>query len=398
MTNEFNWDLEDFNSKYIELIIKSASIYNGQNEDIKKSIKLYTAMKKNKEDYELEIIANKLRTKNIINNKTINKPIDDIQLIDHKDRINSYLNNELYKDLFNYFNKIIPKLLTTPINFIDYKYKNIKLSDNELYENTIEFYKHLDKEWLNIFENTFNNKNLIDIRYVKTIKNGYKGMCYFDNYNKIPYLYILRDNTIADIYNIRHESNHAISNISNGNIYECNSFYRNMLSEINAYFIELISDDELNIKKYNKKEINNFQNNRASSAFNNFNFLYINLLISKLNNAGIKDNLIEKVLNTLDIADTTNVNNIIINAIDNTIFKYSKYSLSFLIALDLYNQYNKDKDQAIYNIKKIMLYKNEDLKTFLNSINIELDDYYQLNNYKNYIDNIKQKRLILNKK
>jgi hypothetical protein len=393
--NEFKWNIDKLKRINIDLASEAAKNPDINYMEILDIMTLYSKMIKNREDYEYIAAIKRLRTKGLFDKEPKNINIETDKINNYKTNIDLCFQKSTYKNYFEYLLNISKQIIKISNYYEKPNYKKIKLTNDELYEDTLNFYKKVDKEFGEIFEKTYSNKNLIDIRQINERQNGYQGMCYFDNYYKIPYFYVTRDNTIYDIYNFRHESNHGIANIINNDISDNNSFYRSFLNEVNTYFIELISNDELEKQKYSKKDITLFQNEKINNVHNNFSFLYIGLILNQIEYKNIMSELKDNIYFTLNTKTILDIDKFIINLLSDNIYKYITYSISFLIALDLYKQYQQDQEKAIYNVKKVMAYKKEDFKPFLNSININLDDYYELKSYKQYTEEINQKVLKL---
>lgn len=258
-------------------------------------------------------------------------------------------------------------------------YQSYPLSNNELFTLMCSFFKNLDSKLFDVFNATFNNETLtsnnidiIDIRKMDDAKSSQsRCACFFDQYNRRPYISLIRRNTIKDIYNFAHEIMHGISKVMNPNSSDIPNLAQKITTEVSSLFIEFAMDDFLlNAQGVTPEEIATFRQQKLEHTERCAQFVYNALTIPELNGE-LPD----------DIKLCTTRFNLEIEI---------EYMLSFFIALDLYEQYKENKEKGLANLKKLILSDSDSIENILQSIGIDYHSYCSLDNYKQHIKEIKE--------
>lgn len=369
--------------------------------EIRENIKILEQMKKDEIDIE--------------NIKNIDSVIDI-----YIEMLNNYNNKKIEQDIFYNLNYSIDNLKTS-LQVLSYYNQSI---DPKIIDIIIESYKIFHKFY---YENQNNNVELInpiltsnnnDIRKItenffiekttpelaeKAIKflnekgkihinftkqeSDYGAITLLDCILNKKYIYLARRNRLTELRALPHELFHYL--FSDFNDYQA--------QESNMYFSTEIEGNLANILfgeyfyEINNSEFKNF--------FNQLNLLSYESQVTDLivrdatiktikENNKIRLNKLNKIINNYNLSSFSNKNELL-EYLASSHESLIKYTLSFLVAIDLYYIYLNDKELAFYLLKNIRYIKNEDnifqvLRT--NHITFMDDGYDNLKKYTKKIE------------
>ncbi len=270
------------------------------------------------------------------------------------------------------------------------KLKIYNLKNHEVFNITHDFFKMFDQEFATIFDDTFyhNRYNLIHIQQLERSNRHERGECYpIIVFNK-PYIRLIKHGTIRDICSFSHEVMHGIE-FKYNNILLLTNIIRALTSEVAPLFSELVLGDYLLQLGFDSRDI--YKSHRLTSQYiNTYSKSYYVVAYA---NKVLETNPEATSLPPLPFTYQT------INAATHTnMHQNIKYVVSYLIALELYAQYNEDKDKGIYNLKQLMKYDGNNLYELLQGIDIEPDSLPKLTTYRTHIEEANVKVLGKRKK
>lgn len=230
--------------------------------------------------------------------------------------------------------------------------KNLSLDEFNISLSTIlsfthDFYSSLEnKEFSKMFQKVFKhrNDNLM-------FSNERSMEVYLPNH-KYAYIRTAKDDTIQDFTNIIHEYGHAVADLINDHF----NILEYPLIELPSIFFTLISLDKLNknfedleeeIRKFKIQEIKTILNySKHIRIFNDYCQKNNVKSMHKLKKAlkyvyGIRANEIKYIMSTTNIERYT-------------------YVIPYLIAIELYKQYQKDPELALHKLKELILINESD--------------------------------------
>ena len=267
------------------------------------------------------------------------------------------------RDGFNNFryeyNKNIKKLFLDII-------KSIKIDNNFEYteelpkynlsmEESIElnkmFFRMLDyKLYEKVCEILDPKKNLIYVR-----ENDYSfGVCWLDGFKNLPYIVFGSNNTIETTAILNHELSHGVEFLLNPSIIDSQ---KEPLNEMVAIFNELVYCDFLIEEGFGVESMIQHKINMFISFTEDYDLTHEAVRLARVNKKNYKKST--KNLFELDFD------------IEGEIVSF----VSFLAALQLYEQYLEDKDYAVYNLNKfIKCNRNVDFLDILDEIDINIFD------------------------
>lgn len=263
-----------------------------------------------------------------------------------------------WKDIKKFYN-------ITKDNELDFfSLKQLSLSKETLLTITHDFYKSLDHQYYQYFLNFFHNTNTHITFKAAHLDEDYSGESIMLPSINEYFVKIERIFTIEDIITTIHEYSHLISSKIN---YNHILPAKNLLSEIDSLFMELIASDYLeNLFKNDEANIAKIINHESyistSEIFNDlFKLITIekNLISGYQSNKTLKQFALSKCsLQPLELEGL--INNYNTNSIT--------YLTSYLFAIELYNLYKTDQEKAIYYLKKIILLICNDEKEYYDNI------------------------------
>jgi hypothetical protein len=267
-------------------------------------------------------------------------------------------------------------------------YPTYPLPTHELYRLVNEFFSDLDPNIYKLFDRMFNNEQLlkqgidfIDIREKDCGFGDYfTSGCYYDCGDSKPndtrpshpitYVSLIRKNTIQDIYTLVHEIMHAICHRVNDNSPITQNLTQIVTNEIGPIFVQFVMDDYL----IEKSEVS-----PEEIAI---------LRMEKLQQIELRARLISNGIELPQLNEDSIITDLHPIISGQTLDTDIAYMLSFLIAHDLYLQYEKDRTKALSNLKTIMLNKDKDLMELLETIGIDYTSYYTVDNYKAHVEEV----------
>lgn len=257
--------------------------------------------------------------------------------------------NEHYHNYVVLYNYYVGKYIEELNGDIDKPNKKFDLKD--LLELSHSFYKSLDPEIYKIFYPVFKNSNK-NLNFLKPEHDGLNGYTWFIKGINKPFFTMYDSKDYDVLLTFLHEYGHSISFIMNPE----RSYSKNLL-EIESYFLELIGEDffENYLSTYGF----------ISTRINRFNYLFgksEDLLEMKeicKNFSEIKEDF-NKKSKTKEIAKKLDMNTTLLNqylSIDCD--EQYLYTLSSIIAINLYSLYQKDPEYALNELKKIILFSKD---------------------------------------
>lgn len=270
------------------------------------------------------------------------------------------------------------------INGIDIKKDDdidLVASNDELVEISKDFFnKKTPKNIAKEFDNILAQKDIINISYSRTNAN-YAGYTLYDYFLNKKYIFVGRSNKLYDLCILPHEAFHYIFRDRNvGLVGMYDTYY---LSEVEGMFANILFGEYF---KENTSPSNEYFDNYNISLFkNNISDLVTrNTILDSLRaNKKIRLSKLNKYLNYFEVLPFENEDELIpyLTMPEEDVIKYA---LSFLVALDLYEMYKKDPDEAFYALSCITYIKQtNDVFTLLKNNNITFmkDDYKNLKKY-----------------
>ena len=375
---KYTWDYNELRNRRDALI----NLYNNSNISDKKEIGIVIST------YDI-LLHSISENRNVNRNR---KGLDNSILYDSTIRDENL--DELIMD-FSYFyeKKYIPIL-----NFIlptwdiikdfDFKCKGFRIAstNEELIKVTLDFFKvmttpHIYNQVKEVFKN---DKNFLNIIYSKAY-NPNPGITIVDSILKKEYISIARANTIFDYTVLPHQLFHYIyADYDLKTLVNHNAF---LLSEVEGMFADILFSEFYN--KY-------FDHTKTqdSELLKKFS---LSVFKEELTGLVVRNGILECIgennkirlhklnkYNSFFKIPTVDKLNDLIPYLDTPQEELMTYSLSYLVALDLYQIYKRDREYAFYLIKCIRFLKEEDnIKSLLirNEITFFQDNYKNLKEY-----------------
>ena len=302
--------------------------------------------------------------KNNINEN--DKPLSKLFL---KNRI--YLDNVQVENSLCYEEMLEIFLRENQFKFPDDEVFNQRVNAKMLFEIVYEFFKQLDDELFSNFISLFINKDKNIIFVANNPIKDFVGITYLNNDNiKIK---MTRSKTIEDIFTLVHEYGHALNMKKNPKLY--NNEARTHFEEIESIFLELILCDYLVNNGFNKDDINEVKKIIIENLINEAKDLYFKYNINRfIHVEQIKniDNHFFKLLYQNKNITKEELRKVYSSSYEDV----TKYVISSLFALELYDKYQINKEKTIEDYKNI----------------ISLDLYTHLD----YLDAIESKLIVPN--
>lgn len=344
-----------------------ASKYNIQIKDLENLLNIVSAYGGHDEmiDFDIETLTNAIsRLKNDFNVEQviplINKLLRDLSLLDEYTGCYDYVVNFINKGL--YFDRSVNP-----------KYKSIYLKHDDTLDLCMDFYSH-QGEFFSIALNEFYKEKEDHLKFFKPNKFS-EGEMHFvqstgDAFVLSPNYHNIKKATI-----LIHEFEHVIDAFNNP------VFYTNMIiREFSAMFMELIGCDYI-AKKLSLKEDHLIRRFEIHSIVKS-SAIYIPtkteiLEFTKEISDESLDDITKKINKKFDIDDDY------LNFLfENHLAQDYYYQISYMIAIELYNIYQVDKDKALYILMDIVVNCDDDnIFEYLNKHGIVLNS--NLVNYEN---------------
>ena len=230
------------------------------------------------------------------------------------------------------------------INGVVVPEKNTNLKKSDVIELVDEFYKSITKEIYNHYKKF--NKNFIKFDPRKDVDDG--SIYSFPILNK-KYIEVgTKGDKRKMLHTLAHECGHAVGDFINPERVMNDDFF----DEIESLFFELIGEDFFS-KELNDNAFKDYQRSTMYGFYQNTKdtLSYKNAISKVFNNMGGNKkplDLLDEYLDRDGVEDVDIEGNV-------------KYIFSYIIALELYETYRQDKEQAIYLLKKLI--KTDENKT-----------------------------------
>lgn len=229
--------------------------------------------------------------------------------------------------------------------------KTNSLSKDDILCLTHDFFKSLNKYFFDIFLKSYKNRKN-HFSFYKSLENiTYKGLSLCVLSMQENYIEISRDNTIEDVLTTIHEYTHVCGSLINPMHM---LFPKNIFGEIDPLFMELISNDFL----YKQLKDDNLKTHKVNNHFSYSN--HAEEIIKKTKLIELERNLkngFQTNKELKDIANTKlNIHPLILEDIirdSNSTSDY--YLISYLFAIEFYELYLKDKEKALFYLRKFIL-------------------------------------------
>ena len=282
-------------------------------------------------------------------------------------RVNSEVSKMIINSIKSYgANRLRPTEIIHP---------TIVATNEELFEVAASIFKSTnDPELFKLFNLVVNQKpSLIDIEYVnRKIELPYRGVAYFDTYNKFNYTKIVRHNSYLDIYALVHELFHIIIRKDFAVCRTASPKY--VYHEVEGHFADFLvhdyikdhTNDEYVKRVLDIEDSNIFRNMEMISKCFAVTEVFIQAMI-ECDHIQLKD--VRRRINNLGLRIPVNLNNL--GGYLEEEHEYEGYvAFCYLIAIDIYDIYKKDPERGVYLLKKIPKLKGEKIKQELSSVQV----------------------------
>lgn len=251
--------------------------------------------------------------------------------------------------------------------------KPCNFSNKELIELTFDFYRSTDIKTFNIFNEIYKkSKNLIYFSKLKRNQNLH-GLTTYSYLFDTSYITVFKNGKYIDLKAIIHEFGHAINNTLNFNI-ELHKSYE----EIVSTFFELISQEyfeNIGMEQATINRLNDYEKKK-----NHIKDIQTILQIYKyLSNHDYPFLKSETILHNYN---KNELNELFLNFN----FEYYIYTTGFIVAVNLFLIYIKDKEYALYLLYKIIGFNHLEDKDFFQTLKeYNLTNIDSLYTYSDYI-------------
>ena len=292
-----------------------------------------------------------------------------------------YLSKESFEDYFKISKEIKSLILKTLPIFANFKepskidnFSSFPIANKGLIELSHDFFKWLPRNsyisYFNYFTNPNNNLiNFFDDYYLNIL--GLTSVFFYPTYT--PLFEIFRTKTIQDFLTINHELAHGIFYKDESIKSQTNNHY--FILELEGYFFDFLSIEYLKEKKIiDLSTLNKLELSECLNALDCFiNFIITSFMINKYNKLKKIDiKAISEFVFQYNLLDSLSFYHE-----ENPLYS-AKYSLSYLVSLNLEKIYQQDKEYAFYLFEKIRCNKTNDIIKNLRLHNITfMDDNYQ---------------------
>lgn len=295
-----------------------------------------------------------------LNNSIMDMLIDyeSVISLNKKNMIYSYesYNNAINESdaLFKYFDVIDDLLVNNSFNdlpFVKPNKKSNTLNMDYIYDTVDGFYKSTNSSVYKNFLKDF-NKRLTNLKIQKYIAKGEAGRCGTIYGLDESYITLIKTNDSDVILNMIHEYGHAYANRINPERLTVSNADR--VCEFESLFMELIADDYL-MDKINSDDVNTNRYARFYSMAANVNMLGYNKIAADIwvSKECASLHKIYPILKKIDVKPHYLRYCLNHQEVDN-----NKYILGYLIAIELYYMYKKDKEKALYYYNKFINLNN----------------------------------------
>ena len=258
----------------------------------------------------------------------------------------------------------------------------IHLPNSKLIDFTSLFFKKSGSSYIRYkYFDAFSNPNFLNISYSNKLDDA-RGFTLLDPFLRKKYVNLIRNNTLVDLAILPHEMFHYIINDYDSGI-RCNEIC-DLLSEIDGGFADILySQFHEKYSIYNKEF---FKNHTIYSFCYQIGVLAIRILITNsLDEDGkINYNELNNRLKEHNIDIEINDDNYLLFLKDPDDY-LMRYAIGFLVGLDIFYNYQEDKDEAINSLISIRNSKdsNDIIKLLRDNGVTFMDDGYK--NLKKYL-------------
>ncbi len=218
-------------------------------------------------------------------------------------------------------------------------YEKLNVSDDQMLEVSNSFFNYLnDAELKQYYNKIVLRPNAIAITSLIRLGNeNFKGVCNYDYLNSEPYITVIKQNDINDLYILSHEMIHGIDFLMKPKLYSETHYG---FHETVTYAFEYLIADYLEKQGYEKNEIDKLRNEKVN---------YICGLAYQIQ-MQIKHKLRAKgidIKNGYDISDIKQI-------LDVDLMKNLLEVQSGIMAYGFYEQILIDKNSGLDNLKRFM--------------------------------------------
>ncbi len=231
------------------------------------------------------------------------------------------------------------------------------LKKEELFGLVNEFFKSaLDTELYEQFEYMY--KNRLSLVSLNNTGDGYDSAeaIYLEYFNEV-YIRLRRYHSVEDPANLAHEYGHGIQFLNN---YNSNIYFGNQaFGEIISLFFELLMLTYLtNLSKFKNASIDQqvlkLYNYSLRSSQILIEYIALNELdLEKMTNGELRKTINKNILNmysSFSIDEVKTIQDLLLLDLPD----FAKYSISYLIAIEMYTVYMSDKDAGLKLLKDVM--------------------------------------------
>lgn len=269
--------------------------------------------------------------------------------------------------------------------FINCHFSNLILNDDELIEMTRDLFKQLPcKDFLEKF-NYFTNpdNHLFHIRHYKKIPTDALGLTFQDPVKQECFGLISRYNTVEDIISLGHEIFHMIIRESEKPLFWKTP--KTVYTEVEGYFANLIFSRMLSkTHKSMQQDLTQMDIRDLQTMIDSVNYSFIvKNSLSLVDKSGKIDfQKLNGLLQQYNINDPINAE-VLSNYIEGDFEEELNTSSSYLVALDLYHEWQNDPEKAFYHLIQIPNLEGENPKCDLEQIGVTFfeDGYKSLENH-----------------
>lgn len=294
----------------------------------------------------------------------------------------------LYAEIGSVHNIIAENAMKDYEDVGKYRYPKVSIKDKELLELINSFFSSaLDQELYDLFRRMFDNRrelvSLHSMDYDMTI-----GESLFLPYYKSVYIRLKRFQDVKDPANLAHEYGHGIQFLNN---YHPNFYWgASIFSETVSLFFEILMSDYL-------KTVSAFKSSVPMLQFRalNLTLLSSNRIIverNMLSSIYRVDKMPERVLRRQIDAEIAKYPNLFGNCSVEDLFNSivandSKYVIGFVLALEIFMVYVKDREAGLNLLKRFMdinLNQSQE-KYYKKVLSLGIKPNESIDEYKNYI-------------
>lgn len=365
----YNWNLIELNTNRI---ILEEVLKNFDDEEMKMGINESIALYKN-----MLKMVNK-------HGKGVEVFDDTYMDFDITDVINE-LTSSYNKNNFHYLYPLLNSFFVIKDCRFDIKeaQEKIIMTNDELVNITKDFFEDMTTPKITKkFNDILDKKDRIQICYARGNSN-YAGLALVDDILHNKYIFISRKNEILDLVLLPHEAFHYIFNDENVGLAR---FYNTRyLNEVEGMFANILFADY-----YSR---NTYKNNNIIKDYNNSiyqehieDLVIRNTLLDCIDkNNKIRLHKLNKFLKSVcENSDDFKTTDELAPYLDTPQYLTMTYSLSYLVAIDLYYKYLEDREEAFYNLECIKYNKETNQVISIlenNGITFMKDNYTNLKKY-----------------